>query len=102
MMMAYDAGHTGSGRLDGETVAAVQAALRAYLANAADPGPLRRALVAMAAEARAKSVLPEQLLIVVKDIWSNLAEVRAMPDVREQINMQQRVVTMCITEYYSS
>jgi hypothetical protein len=102
MMMAFDSSQTGSGRLDGATVAAVQAALRVYLANAGDPAPLRQALVAMAAEARVKSVLPEQLLVILKDIWSNLAEVRAMPDVGEQIRMQQRVVTMCIKEYYSS
>jgi hypothetical protein len=102
MMMASDSSHTGSGRLDGATVAAVQAALRAYLANAGEPALLQQALVAMAAEARVKSVLPEQLLVILKDIWSNLAEVRAMPDVGEQIRMQQRVVTMCIKEYYSS
>ena len=45
--------------------------------------------------------MPEQLLIVLKDIWSGLPEVRSMSDARAQTSLLQRVVTMCIKEYYS-
>jgi len=45
---------------------------------------------------------PEQLLVVLKDVWSSLPEVRSMTNTREQINLLQRVVTMCIREYYSA
>ena len=47
-------------------------------------------------------MLPEQLLVVLKDIWSGLPEVRSMTNSREQIRLLQRVVTMCIKEYYSA
>jgi hypothetical protein len=47
-------------------------------------------------------MLPEQLLVVLKDVWSSLPEVRSMTNTREQINLLQRVVTMCIREYYSA
>jgi predicted ATPase len=56
----------------------------------------------MASEARTRSMLPEQLLIVLKDVWHGLPEVRSMHDTREQVPMLQRVVTMCIKEYYNS
>jgi hypothetical protein len=54
----------------------------------------------MAGEARSKSMLPEQLLVVLKDIWYALPAVRAIDDAGAQIRLLQRVVTMCIKEYY--
>jgi hypothetical protein len=36
-----------------------------------------------------------------KEAWSSLPEVRAMNDSGEQVRLLQRVVTMCIKEYYS-
>lgn len=102
MMMAFDSSRTPPGQLDDATVEALRRALRAYLADGADPEPLRRALVAVASDAREKAMLPEQLLVALKDVWSGLAEVRSMSDVGEGIRLQQRVVTMCIKEYYSA
>jgi len=101
MMMAHDSSHTPPSRLDDATVAAARAALRAYLANGADSAALRGALLRMSTEARAREILPEQLLVVLKDVWGSLPEVRAMTDVGEQVRLLQRVVTMCIKEYYS-
>lgn len=102
MMMAFDSSRTPPSRLDDETIESVRTALRAYLANANQSGPLREALLRMATDARGKSMLPEQLLVVLKDVWGGLTEVRAMNDMDQQIRMQQRVVTMCIKEYYSA
>ena len=102
MMMAYDSSQPPPSRLDDTTVDAVRLALRAYLADSADPSALQPALHAMAAEARDRSILAEQLLVVLKDVWSTLPEVRSMTDAREQIRLLQRVVTMCIKEYYSA
>ena len=99
MMMAHDSGHTPS-RMDDETLDAVRMALREYLGSGSSSA-LQHALLRMAPEARAKSILPEQLLIVLKDTWSALPEVRAMTDTTEQVRLLQRVVTMCIKEYYS-
>jgi len=63
---------------------------------------LQASLLVMATEARTRSILPEQLLIVLKDVWNALPEVRSMSDSRAQIGVLQRVVTMCIKEYYSA
>lgn len=100
-MMAYDSSQTPPSRLDDHTVDAVRTALRQYLANSSSAESLQAALVSMASEAREKSILPEHLLIVLKDIWNGLPEVRSMSDTTEQVRVLQRVVTMCIKEYYS-
>jgi len=101
-MMAHDSSSTPSRRLDDETVSAVRLALLAYLNDSGDSSTLQAPLLRMASEARAREILPEQLLIALKDVWNSLPEVRAMTDAREQIGMLQRVVTMCIKEYYSA
>jgi hypothetical protein len=101
MMMAHDAGQTPN-RLDDEPIDAVRVALRAYLHDSEDPGILQPALLALASQARERAMLPEQLLVLLKDVWSGLPEVRSMSDSREQIRLLQRVVTMCIKEYYEA
>jgi hypothetical protein len=40
--------------------------------------------------------------VVLKDVWNHLPEARAMPETGDQVRMLQRVVTMCIKEYYSA
>ena len=57
--------------------------------------------MSMSVEAHEKRILPEHLLVTLKDVWNALPEVRAMPDATLQIRLLQRVVTMCIKEYYS-
>jgi hypothetical protein len=99
MMMAHDSSPTPS-PLAEETIASVRGALLEYL-HASHPGEsLRGALRTMAREARTKSVLPEQLLIILKDIWYSLPTVRELNQPTEQVRLLQRVVTMCIREYY--
>jgi hypothetical protein len=102
MMMAHDSGPTPPGRLDDASIDALRAALRAYLQDSRDPSALQPSLLAVASEARARDMLPEQLLVALKEVWSGLPEVRSMTNTREQINLLQRVVTMCIKEYYSA
>ena len=102
MMMAFDSSPTPPSRLDDATVAAVRDALRDYLASDADPAALREALRGMSAEARQKGVRAEQLLVLLKEAWNTIPEVRAMTDARAQSHQLQRVVTMCIKEYYGS
>jgi hypothetical protein len=101
MMMAHDSSPPPAAGLAEETVARARLALSQYLENTeAHADALRDALDAMAAEARAKSMLPEQLLVVLKDVWYALPAVRALEDSGAQIRLLQRVVTMCIKEYY--
>jgi hypothetical protein len=100
MMMAYDSS-PGPNHLAEETIDAVRSALVAYVGAPSDGTRLREALRAMADEAHAKSMLAEQLLVVLKDIWYSLPDVRAMRDGTHQVRLLQRVVTMCIKEYYA-
>ena len=72
MMMAFDSSRTPPSRLDDATIVSVRNALRGYLANANHAAPLREALLLMATDARANSMLPEQLLVVLKDEGQNL------------------------------
>jgi hypothetical protein len=101
MMMAHDSSPPPSEGLAEETVTRARLALARYLDDSDAAGEeLREALDLMAAEARAKSMLPEQLLVTLKDVWYALPAVRAIQDSGAQIRLLQRVVTMCIKEYY--
>lgn len=102
MMMAYDASDTPLSLLDDDTLNAVRSALHGYLSDSSDPNELQGALLRMSTEARDKNILAEQLLPVLKDLWIALPEVRAMTDAGEQVRVLQRVVAMCIREYYSA
>jgi hypothetical protein len=101
MMMAYDSGQTPPGRLGDATLDALRAALRQYLIDDTSSHQLRDVLLQMAAEAREKAILPEHLLIALKELWSGLPEVRNVPETDQQVRLLQRVVTMCIKEYYT-
>ena len=99
MMMAHDSSYPPS-RLDDESLNAVRLALRAYLRDAENSSALQSALVLVATEARTRNILPEHLLVTLKELWSTLPEVRAIPNAAEQVRLLQRVVTICIREYY--
>ncbi len=100
MMMAHDSSPTPPAGLAEDTVSAVRTALAQYLRAPGSPTELRAALNRMADEARTKAILPEHLLITLKHLWASLPEVRAVGNADEQTRMLQRVVTMCIREYY--
>ena len=100
MMMAHDSS-PGPGSLSPETIEAVRAALIAYVDAPSSGERLGRALRTMAAEAHEQAMLPEQLLVVLKDIWYTLPAVRSIKEPTEQVRLLQRAVTMCIREYYA-
>lgn len=102
MMMANDSSQLPSGRLDDASLDAVRLALRAYLHDSEDASALQASLVLVSTEARARDILPEQLLVTLKELWNTLPEVRAMTDASQQVRLLQRVVTMCIREYYNA
>lgn len=100
MMMAYDSS-PGPSALTEETIAAVRDALVRYIEAPTAGEQLGAALRRMAAEAHDRSMFPEQLLVVLKDIWYSLPNVRGMSEPADQVRLLQRVVTMCIKEYYA-
>jgi len=100
--MAHDSSQPSSSRLDDESLDAVRLALRAYLQDSREPSALRPSLLRLATQARERNIPPEHLLITLKETWNALPEVRSMNDTREQVRLLQRVVTMCIREYYDT
>src|SRR5215212_4129653 len=81
MMMAQDSDAPPAPGLAEETVTQARVALSHYLQDPENRGQeLRDALDVMAAEARSKSMLPEQLLVVLKEIWYALPAVRSIDD----------------------
>jgi hypothetical protein len=102
MMMAHDSSLPPSSRLDDESLDAVRLALRAYLQDSQEPSALQASLLRLATQARERNIPPERLLITLKETWNTLPEVRSMNDAREQVRLLQRVVTMCIRDYYDT
>ena len=101
MMMAHTS-DSPPPSLDAETVAAVRAALGRYVREGNHTAELRDVLMRVAAEARAKGIQAERLLVVLKNIWSSLAEVRHADRsaLAEQNVLLQRLITRCIEQYY--
>ena len=102
MIMQHDTGPMPPNALAQETVDAVRRALQRYVQTpASEPAPeLRSSLHALAREARGKSVPPEHLLVTLKGLWLTLPEVENARDHHEQTRILQRVVTICIKEYF--
>jgi len=103
MMMQHDTGPMSPNALAQEAVDSVRIALEQHVETlAAEPAPeLRVALHALAQDARAKAVPPEHLLVALKGIWQSLPSVEKARDYTEQIRVLQRVVTICIKEYFA-
>ena len=89
--------------LDAGTVEAVRDALARYVRSGDHTPELRATLLRVAAEAREKGIFAERLLVMLKEIWGGLPEVRQAD--RSQIGAQrallQQFVTRCIEEYYT-
>ena len=99
MMMEHDPGPMPE-TLAPETLKLLHTALGGYVSSSTDAEDLRAALHTVAAEARAKRMLPEQLLVTLKDTWYGLPNVRSISQSDEQVRLLQSAVTMCIKEYY--
>ena len=101
MMMAHDS--TPPRReLSAQAVAGLEAALANYLADSSDPKALQEALRVVAAEAREKNVHAEHLLMLLKEVWFALPQIRGAAAGQQQADLLQRAVSLCIREYYSS
>ena len=100
-MMAHDS-PTPRRQLSAESIARLQAALEKYLHSGSDVADLQTAIRAVAVEARAQSIHAEQILVLLKDLWFGLPQIRAASPGDQQPEMLQRAVTICIREYYAA
>ena len=89
--------------LDAETVAAVRVALARYIREGDHTPDLRDLLMRVAIEARTKGIQAERLLVLLKEIWGALPEVRRAERsaLNEQNQLLQRLITRCIEQYYA-
>ena len=87
-----------TGLVSADTVAALREAI-SRLGVAGLNGELRAALNQLSDEARAKGVRAEQLIILLKQVWNGLPMLSVPRD--ERTRMLERVVTLCINEYYA-
>ncbi len=88
-------------RLSPESISALQDALRHCLDSDGEIESVRPALRAIALEARGRRILAEHLLITLKDVWHALPQVRQV-DNEDRQKLLQRLVTLCVREYYSA
>lgn len=102
MMMAHDWSSDTPASISHETMTALRSALVSYVQHPVDCGALRPALRQLAVEAHANGIVAEQVLIVLKQVWYTLPSARELPSSEERGQLLQRVVTMCIREYYDS
>lgn len=81
--------------------AASQSAIRALRSGGADEGreAPRAAFRDSCALARARGVRAEQLILMIRDGWHRLPELRGVSRVDADVT-RARVVTLCIQEYY--
>jgi hypothetical protein len=77
-------------------------ALTEQLKNPNGPTPeLTQLLRKVSAEAREKSIGPERLIVMLKDVWNSLAESHRPLDADQHERVRQRLVTLCIQAYYA-
>jgi hypothetical protein len=98
--MAPDRTPSSSG-LTPETVDALRSTLRHALSQGRYGADLGDVLIRAAAEARAASVPPEQLLITLKGIWHSLPEVTAAASPDHATPLLQELISRCIEQYYA-
>jgi hypothetical protein len=103
MKMQHDMGPMPPNALAQKTVDSVRRALERHVhAPDSEPAPeLRAALHDLAREARQKAIAPEELLVVLKGIWRSLPDIENARDHSEQTRVLQRLVSMCIREYFA-
>jgi hypothetical protein len=87
--------------LSAESLAALESALQSFVARG-DAAALQPALQRVAAEARERRMQAEQLLVLLKDVWFALPEIAQAAQGDSQNRLLQRVVTLCIREYYTA
>jgi len=98
-MMAYD--RMPPQRLEADTVEALRSVMQLAMRRGDHGQELQEVLSRAANEAREKDIQPEQLLVIMKDLWYSLPDLRSK-DTDRQIELLQELISHCITQYYSA
>ena len=94
-------GGPATGGLSGATVARLRTVLTNHIAHpdVADP-ELARVLRQIVVEARNRKIRAEQLIVMLKNVWDALPDARHAIDREAQLQVRQRLITLCIKAYY--
>lgn len=99
-MTASDSSPPPQVSLSSDTIDRLRAALTDFAGGAAHDDDLRAALRLVSADARARVVPPEEVLVQLKRLWHALPARDPRRGAADDTPSLQRVVTMCIEEYY--
>ena len=97
--MAFD--RTPSPQLESETVEALRAVMDRAVRRGNHTDELHDILCRVAAEAREKRIQAEQLLVIMKELWYSLPELRRVADNDRQVALLQELISRCIDRYYA-
>ena len=98
-MMAFD--RMPSPRLEAPTLDALRAVMQRAMRKGDHGVALQEVLARAATEAREKDIHAEQLLVIMKDLWHSIPDLRAA-DTDRQNELLQELISRCITQYYAS
>ena len=88
--------------LPADALTQMREAMIAYLEQPGDSAAsLRSALRAISAEAQARQLRAEHLIIALKQVWHSVPDVQRAATREEQDRLLDRLITVCIEEYYS-
>jgi hypothetical protein len=80
----------------------LRAAVTEQLKQADGPTPeLAKLLKKISREARQSNILPEELIIIFKELWNSLTELLRPKNADQYEHIRQRLVTLCIQAYYA-
>jgi transcriptional regulator len=99
-MMAYD--RLPSQRLETETLDALRSVMDSAVRKGDHVDELHDVLLRAAAEARVKGIHAEQLLVILKDLWYSLPELRRVSNTERQAALLQQLISRCIEHYYEA
>ena len=101
-MMAPDSRYSPEPRaLSEQTLAALRRAVSSHQGRSADSDEsLRRAVDAVVAEARARQMRAEELILAFKAVYNALPEPAAAAARAEQLRLREQLITACIKAYY--
>jgi len=98
-MMAFE--RSPSARLEPETLDALRHVMDRAVRRGNHADELHDVLCRASAEARAKGMQAEQLLIVMKELWHSLPDLRGTDAGEQHMLLLQELISRCIDQYYA-